>query len=128
MRLRAYRLVIKKNQKKTGHKSAECRWRVAGVGEDNLKQKFGGVWIVGSLEEIKVCQSKFWAHVDRDEEKEGTGRMKCRSKYWTSEDRRDGLCVTREPVRDEFSNVDQRDELSKIREEQRDWFSKIREG
>ena len=54
----------------------------------------------------------------------GTGFLARRSKYCASEDRRDELCVTREAVRDEFSNIhgDQRDALSKIREVREDGF------
>ena len=66
------------------------------------------------------CRSKFWSHVTRDAEKEGTS-CRGRSKCWASEDRRDELCVTREDVRDEFSKIhgDQGDYLSKTREGQR---------
>ena len=73
-------------------------------------------------------RSKFWVHVDRDEEKEGIGGLRGRSKSWASEDRRDELCVTREAVRDDSHLIlgDQRDGFGKIREGQRDGLSSIR--
>ena len=52
------------------------------------------------------------------EVEEGTRRPGCRSKYWASYDRRDELCVIREVVRDE---------LSQMSGEQRDGFRKIME-
>ena len=69
-----------------GHESAECRWRVAGIEEEDADCRrcggqheseeygeVGGVWIVGNVVEL-------------EEEGEGTGRLGCRSKYSANED------------------------------------------
>ena len=89
------------------------RWNVEDIKDE------GGTREYHTRREVE--EGKFWAHVDRDEDKEDTDRPKCRSKH---------LAVTRKAVRDEFNKIhgDHRDELGKTREENATGSVKYREG
>ena len=62
-------LDVRSNRTQVGHKSAECRWRVAGIEEEGADCQ----------REVAGCGSLV---VALEEEEEGTGRWECRSKYW----------------------------------------------
>ena len=87
--------------------------------EDNLSQR--------RMEKSEVCASL--GMVELEEEKEGTGRLGCRFKYWAHEDQRDEFSKMRKRRGDGSSKIreDRDDGSGKIRKRRGDGSSKIRE-